>query len=342
MKATEPGTGRHRRNRRRLTFHRSSIGRVLIQKIVYPIIVMVVHVVANQPSQMYFVQRDDVVEDLPPTTADPAFRDPILPGRLHTRALRLEAGGLQESDHIGIEFRVVVQDDISIRTSLGERFPELLHDPIGGGMGSDIDVQDLAPPVPDHEEAVQQPEGQGGYGKEIHGDDGLPVIGEEREPALSRIAAARPQASKIPSDRAFGDLEAEFKQFPVDLRRSPVRILFRYATDESSNLFTHLRSAAAGSGSPAPVQAKAFPMPCDHRFRSYNDQNIRPARPHAPQRGPEETVEAVQRRSGPVALEHGDLLSQSEDFKRDIQAAEEEHTQGGEDCGNEIEHESHL
>jgi hypothetical protein len=163
MKATEPGAGRHRRIRRRLTFHWPSIGRVLIQRVVYPVIVMVVHVIANQLSQMSFVQRDDVVEDLPPTTADPAFRDPVLPGRLHTRALRPEAGGLQESDHIGIEFRVVVQDDISIRTSLGERFPQLLHDPIGGGMGSDIEVQDLAPPVPDQEEAVQELKGQCGY-----------------------------------------------------------------------------------------------------------------------------------------------------------------------------------
>jgi hypothetical protein len=38
---------------------------------------------------MSFVQRDDVIEDLPPATADPALRDPVLPGRLHTRALRL-------------------------------------------------------------------------------------------------------------------------------------------------------------------------------------------------------------------------------------------------------------
>jgi hypothetical protein len=82
---------------------------------------------------MSFVQRDDVVEDLPPATADPALRDPVLPGRLHTRALRLEAGGLQESDYIGIEIGVVVEEDILILTSVGERFPQLLHDPIGGG-----------------------------------------------------------------------------------------------------------------------------------------------------------------------------------------------------------------
>jgi hypothetical protein len=36
------------------------------------------------------------------------------------------------------------------------------------------------------------------------------------------------------------------------------------------------------------------------------------------QRGPEEAVETVQRRSRPFSFEHSDLLSQSENFQRDI------------------------
>jgi hypothetical protein len=48
------------------------------------------------------------------------------------------------------------------------------------------------------------------------------MVGEEREPALGRIAAARPQPSEIPGYCTFGDFKAEFQQFPVDLRRSPV------------------------------------------------------------------------------------------------------------------------
>jgi hypothetical protein len=92
-------------------------------------------------------------------------------------------------------------------------------------MRRDVEVQDLASLVPDHEEAVKQPEGQGGHGKEVHGGEEFPMIGEEGEPAFGRIAAAWLQPSKIPGDGRFGDIEAEFQQFAVDLRRAPVRIL---------------------------------------------------------------------------------------------------------------------
>ena len=42
----------------------------------------------------------------------------------------------------------------------------------------------------------------------------------------------------------------------------------------------------------------------------------------------------------PFAFEHSDLLPQREDFKRCIHATAEEHADGGEECGDEIEHES--
>ena len=64
MKAAEPGTGDHCRSRRRPDLHWPSIRRVLIEGIVNPVVVVVVHVIANEPSEMLFVQRDDMVENL--------------------------------------------------------------------------------------------------------------------------------------------------------------------------------------------------------------------------------------------------------------------------------------
>ena len=40
---------------------------------------------------MAFIQRDDMVEDLPAGTSDPAFGDSILPGSLHACPFRLQA-----------------------------------------------------------------------------------------------------------------------------------------------------------------------------------------------------------------------------------------------------------
>jgi hypothetical protein len=54
--------------RRRLWLDRSAGGRIFTEAIVNSIFVMVVHVIADQPTEMWFVQRDDVVENLSPAT----------------------------------------------------------------------------------------------------------------------------------------------------------------------------------------------------------------------------------------------------------------------------------
>jgi hypothetical protein len=122
----------------------------------------------------------------------------------------------------------VIQDDRPILTRIGKRLAQLLYYPVGGRVTSDVEVQDPATPVPDHEETIQKPEGQRGHGKKIHDGDRLPMIGKGRGPAPRRIATAWTPPSEISGNRAFGDGEAGFKQFPVDLWRAPVRILNRH------------------------------------------------------------------------------------------------------------------
>jgi len=191
------------------------------------------------------------------------------PRRLNTRALRSEARRLQEGNHIRIEFRVVVENGITIRTSLGKGFPQLLHHPLGSQMTSNVEVQNPAPAMLDDEEAVQELEGQRGHGKEVEGDDHFTMVSEEGEPAFGGVAAS-PQALQISGDSALGDRDAELQKFPVNLGCSPVRIFSRHAANESPNLLAHLGAAAARPRSPAPVQAKACPMPADHRLRFHN------------------------------------------------------------------------
>ncbi len=130
-----------------------------------PVVVVVVHVIANEPPQMRFVQRDDMVENLAAAASDPAFRSPVLTRRLNTRALRSEIRRLQEGHHIRIEFRVVIEDGITIRTNLGKGFTQLLYHPLCGRMTSDVEVQNPAPAMLDYEEAIQELEGQRGHVK---------------------------------------------------------------------------------------------------------------------------------------------------------------------------------
>ena len=116
---------------------------------------------------MAFIQCDDMVEDLLARTSDPAFGDSILPGSLYARPFRLQARGLQECDHFGVELRIVIQNDVTIRLLSGECLATLLDYPISRWMGSDIAVQNLPTLMINHEEAIQQLESDRRYGEEV-------------------------------------------------------------------------------------------------------------------------------------------------------------------------------
>ena len=85
MEPAQAPSRNHSHFRGRLLFGRPAIGRVFSETIVNSIFVMVVHVIADHPAKMWFVQRDHVVEDLSPATSHPSFRNSILPRRLYTR-----------------------------------------------------------------------------------------------------------------------------------------------------------------------------------------------------------------------------------------------------------------
>jgi hypothetical protein len=91
-----------------------------------PVLLVIRDVFSQEPAKMAFIQRDDMVEDLPASTSDPAFRDSILPRSLYARSFRLQTRGLQERDHFSIELRIVIQNDVTIRLLSGECLPKLL------------------------------------------------------------------------------------------------------------------------------------------------------------------------------------------------------------------------
>ena len=74
LRSAQPGAGVDGRNRSGFKQHRSSARRVFVQRIVNPVVVMVVHVIANQPPQMSFVQGDDMIKDLAAAASDPTLR----------------------------------------------------------------------------------------------------------------------------------------------------------------------------------------------------------------------------------------------------------------------------
>ena len=119
MESAQAGVRNHDRLRRRLPLDRAAIRRVLLQRFVNSISVVIAPVVTQQPAEMRFIQRDDVVEDLAAAATHPAFRHPVLPRRSDARAFRLQTCRLQESDDVGVKLRIAVQDGVPIGQSSG-------------------------------------------------------------------------------------------------------------------------------------------------------------------------------------------------------------------------------
>src|SRR5713101_8069352 len=85
------------------------VRRVLRQGIVNAILMVVGHVFSDKPTEMAFVQRDDLVEQLAPAAAHPALRDTVLPRGLNAGAPRVQACGFQEPHDIAVKRRIVVK-----------------------------------------------------------------------------------------------------------------------------------------------------------------------------------------------------------------------------------------
>ena len=144
----------------RPTFNQSPSWRVLMERVVNPILVIVGHVIPNQPSQMLFIQRSDTIEQITPTASHPTFRDPVLPGRLNARALGLKPRRPQELDHSAVELGIMVQNGETVWTSLWKGLPQLLPDPFSIWVSCNIEVQNSSSSMLYYKEAVQEPEGQ--------------------------------------------------------------------------------------------------------------------------------------------------------------------------------------
>ena len=133
VESAQAGVGDYNRIRRRLWLHRAPTRRVLLQRIVGAILVVIAHVIKNEPAQVLFVQRDHIFEDLAATTAHPAFGHPVLPRRPNARSFWFQTSRLQKSDDVGVKLRIAVQDGVPIGAGIGERLAQLLNDPYRRG-----------------------------------------------------------------------------------------------------------------------------------------------------------------------------------------------------------------
>jgi hypothetical protein len=125
----------------------------------------------------------------------------------------------------------------------------------------------------------------------------------------------------------------------MNLGGSPILVLMRKSSDQNANLLGDLGSSAGWAGPPAPIETEAGAVPADHRVGFDEDQDVRPAGPTQSECCPEESVPGVQFRPRPFPFEHGDLLSEGEDFEGGIASTAQEDSDGDKKAEKGFEHE---
>jgi len=150
----------------------------------------------------------------------------------------------------------------------------------------DIEMEDPASTMFDDEKTIQDSEGEGRHGEEVHGRNGIAVIAKKSRPAFASVVG-RGQAPEIAGDGAFREVEAEFQKLTVNSGSAPAGILVRHPSDETLNLGINLwPGQALWTRSKAPEQPKASPMPGNHGFGLNDDQDVAPRRPQTAEQNP--------------------------------------------------------
>lgn len=72
-------------------------------------------------------------------------------------------------------------------------------------------------------------------------------------------------------------------------------------------------------------------MPADHGLWFHDDEDVGPAGPQVAEGCPEESIERVQGRPRPLALEDRDLLPEGKDFESSVAPSTDEDAEGGQD-----------
>jgi hypothetical protein len=123
-----------------------------------------------------------------PTGLDPAEAVAVVLNTAESDADRLAAHSLPRRSDIDTQLGIAVEEQEALRLlALVPGLAQLQPNPNRLWTRSHIAVQDSPPVVGDHEEALQNAEGEGRDGDEVRGGDGLAMVAEKRQPVLGEV-----------------------------------------------------------------------------------------------------------------------------------------------------------
>jgi hypothetical protein len=236
---------------------------------------------------MAFIDGNNVIQQVTAATADPAFRDSILPRTLERGSDRTDLQSSNRNWNFEPILRITVEDQRPRSQLKRKRLSQLLNDPTTRWMPRYVEVQNAPTIVADDEEAVEHTESDRRHGEEIHRGNGFPVVSKKSEPSLGRLRISEPVSS---SGRSFfRNIKTQHEKFTMDARRSPRRILDDHLDDQLPKLLRGLSSPnwIPDFGDHPPIPMKTSPVPADDRFGCDDDEGVFPSRPRSTDTDPE-------------------------------------------------------
>ena len=136
-------------------------------------------VLVYQLFEMPLIGHDHVVEQVSSAATNPSLSNAVLTRTSEAGPFGLYAEAFHRIDHLFIEVRCAVDDQVVRNRVVGKGLTQLLDNPRAGQVPGDAAAQDSAPIMRDHEEAAQHSKGQRRHGKEIHCSNGFAVIAQK-------------------------------------------------------------------------------------------------------------------------------------------------------------------
>jgi len=271
-------------------------------------LVVVLDVLAKQPSQVMLVDHDDVVQALLPECPDHALGDPVGLRTAKRRQHDFDAERASPRNEPTAEAGIAVADQKVRLPTAGCRLDQLTPDPVGCWVWRDVEVNQLSPPVLDGEEDVQSAEEQGRHREEVTGPDLPGVIGAECTPGLRGRSA--PSFVHVAPYTLCADLDTKLQEFTADTLGAPQRVLPRYSPEQVFHFRRDPRTARPSMPAlPGPVPPPGLTMPANHGLGPDDEQGRPPVLPDTGQPDPEQAVGGTQIEASALALVHGELLT---------------------------------
>ena len=209
----------------------SDCRRFFRQAKVRPVFVIIADVAIHKPSQMVFIEYDDVVEQITAARPNESLCNAVLPWTPVTRSFRFETETLDGIHYVAVEIGGAIKNQIPGCAIVGKGFSQLLRHPGASGMPRGIEMKNPSSLMRNHEETVQHSKGERRHSEEVHRCDGVAMVAQERRPSSSRLGI--PAGFAHPAqDSPLGKIKTKHLQFAVNARSFPGRIFSHHAEDE--------------------------------------------------------------------------------------------------------------